>query len=64
MLCEPFSVSPNARIVDNDRVVDTVGGVVYFARVIGVNELNDIAVCNNAIVLLIRPDGALKRAMD
>ena len=64
MLCEPFSVSPNARIVDNDRVVDTVGGVVYFARVIGVNEFNYIAVRNNSIVLLIRPDGALKRAMD
>ena len=42
MLPKSFCVAPYAGIVDNDCVINTEGGVVDFAWVFSMDELNNI----------------------
>ena len=64
MLPKSFCVAPYAGIVDNNSVINTKRGVVDCARVVSMDELNNITVRNHAIILFVRPYGALKRTMD
>ena len=61
VLGEPLGVAPAAGVVDHDRVVDAVPGVVDAGRVGGVDDLDQRAVGQDRVVLLVDGDGALER---
>src|SRR5699024_7443065 len=64
VLAQALTVAPAAGVVDDDRVVDVVRGVVDGRRVGGVNHLDGRAIGPDDVVLLIDGDGAVESAVD
>ena len=64
MAGEAFLVAPHARVVDDDRVGDVVRLVVHVLRRVGVDHLDEVAVGNESLVLLVDLDGPVKAAMN
>ncbi len=60
---EPFTVAPLAGIVNQDGVVDTVGGVVDLVRRAGINNADQVAVGDDAVFLFIDRDRAAEVAV-
>jgi hypothetical protein len=63
VLRQAFFVAPFARVVDNDGVVDAVPRVIDTGRVSGVDHLDERAIGEDGVILLIDGDRALERAV-
>ena len=63
MLAQAVGVTPYTGVVDDQRIVDAVLGVVDFARALGVDDLDQVAVGGEGVVGFIDGDGAIERAM-
>ena len=63
VLREPLVVAPAAGVVDDDRVVDAVGGVVDRGRVVRVDDLDQRAVREDRVRLLVDLDRSGERAV-
>src|SRR6266702_2741713 len=64
MPSESFTVTPLAGIIDQNRIVDTVPGVIDIFRCIGVDDPDHVAVGDDRILFFINRNNAVKRAMN
>jgi hypothetical protein len=64
MLAQTIGITPYTSVVDDQRVLDAVLGVVHFGRVLGVDHLDQVAVGADGVVGFINGDGAVERAMN
>src|SRR5690606_35850451 len=56
-------VTPYPGVVDDDGIVDPVGGVVDAGRIAGVDHLDLVAIGSQGVVFFINGDGALEGAV-
>ena len=63
VLAQAIGIAPYTGVVDDQRIVDAVLGVVDFARALGVDHLNQVAVGGDGVVRFIDGDGAVERTM-
>jgi hypothetical protein len=61
---ETVHVSPRPGVVDDDRVLDPVGGVVDVLGLGRVDQLDRVAVDDDLIVFLVGDDRAGERTVD
>src|SRR5699024_5764560 len=64
VLGQPLLIAPSAGVVDDDRIVAAVGGVVDLGRVIGVADLDEGAIGLNGVGFLIDDDAAVEGTVD
>ncbi len=63
VLTQAFGVTPLASVVDQQRVLDAVLGVIHRRRIVGVDHLDQVAVGGDGAVLFVDCDGAIERTM-
>ncbi|MNG70647.1 hypothetical protein D3C79_290400 [compost metagenome] len=63
VLAQAVGITPYAGVVDDQRVFDAVLGVVDFARALGVDNLDQVAVGGDGVVGFVDGDGAIERAV-
>ena len=64
MLTKAFFISPNAGVVDHDRIADPMGGVINLAWGIGIDQLDHIPVRDDLVLLVVCLDRSTERTMD
>jgi hypothetical protein len=64
VLAEAFLVAPHAGVVDDQRILDAVLGVVDFRRRIGVDHMDVVAVGDDGVLVFIDRDRAAEGAMN
>ncbi len=63
VLGQPRLVTPDAGVVNDQRIVDAVGGVVDVGRAVGVDHLDEGAVGDDGTAFCIHLDGAVEGAV-
>ncbi len=64
MLSQASFITPYARVVYDNRIVDTVLGIVDFRRAVGVDNLNWVTVTYDLAVFFINANSAFERAVN